>query len=136
MSSMSYLAVVERYHQYHDALGELLSSILTGMGDTELLLTDDAQHKAMNCVVTHYPFVELLYLLDVNGKQITDNIAAGQALKTGSGLGRDRSMRPYYVLARGQSGVSVTTPYLSSASNMLPSCGFEPACRWARRRRL
>ena len=119
MSGMSYLAVVERYHQYHDALGELLSSILTGMGDTELLLTDDAQRKAMNCVVTHYPFVELLYLLDVNGKQITDNIAAGQVLKTGSGIGRDRSMRPYYVLARGQTGVSVTTPYLSSASNML-----------------
>ncbi|MEQ1667685.1 MAG: PDC sensor domain-containing protein, partial [Sulfuriferula sp.] len=126
MSSMSYLAVVERYHQYHAALSELLSSILTGMGDTQLLLTDDARHKAMNCVVTHYPFAELLYLLDANGKQITHNIAAGHAAKNAnSGLGRDRSMRPYYVLAQadalvpGRQNVSITAPYLSSASNML-----------------
>lgn len=120
MSSMSYLAVVERYHQYHDALNELLSSILTGMGDTQLLVLDDARHKAMNCVVTHYPFAELLYLLDANGKQITHNIAAGHAANaSSSGLGRDRSMRPYYALAQGRQGVSVTAPYLSSASNML-----------------
>lgn len=33
MSGMSYLAVVERYHQYRNALREQLSSILTGMGD-------------------------------------------------------------------------------------------------------
>ncbi len=120
MSSMSYLAVVERYHQYHDALGELLSSILTGMGDTQLLLTDDARHRAMNCVVTHYPFAELLYVLDAHGKQITHNVAAGHAVRMGnSGLGRDRSMRPYYVLAQGRQGVNVTAPYLSSASNTL-----------------
>ena len=120
MSSMSYLAVVERYHQYRDALGELLSSILTGMGDTQLLTAGNARHKAMNCVVTHYPFVELLYVLDADGKQITHNIAAGHAAQSSdSGEGRDRSMRPYYVQAKAHAGVSITEPYLSSASNML-----------------
>lgn len=47
MSGMSYLAVVERYHQYRNALSELLSSILTGMGDTQLLTSNEARHKAM-----------------------------------------------------------------------------------------
>ena len=120
MSSMSYLAVVERYHQYHDALGELLSSILTGMGDTELLVTATARHTAINCVVKHYPFVELLYLLDAEGKQLTNNIAAGDEAQVGdSAIGRDRSMRPYYLLAQARPGVSITEPYLSSASNSL-----------------
>lgn len=120
MSSMSYLAVVERYHQYHDALGELLSSILTGMGDNELLVTATARHTAINCVVKHYPFVELLYLLDAEGKQLTHNIAAGDGTQVGdSAIGRDRSMRPYYQLAQARSGVSITEPYLSSASNLL-----------------
>lgn len=120
MSGMSYLAVVERYHQYHGALSELLSSILTGMGDTELLVNGEARHKAMNCVVTHYPFVELLYLLDASGRQISANVAAGHATKVSdAGVGRDRSMRPYFMLGKASAGVSVTAPYLSSASNML-----------------
>ncbi|HET9112769.1 MAG TPA: PDC sensor domain-containing protein [Burkholderiales bacterium] len=129
MSGMSYLAVVERYHQYRNALSELLSSILTGMGDTQLLSSDEARHKAMNCVVTHYPFVELLYLLDEHGRQITPNIAAGNASQVNEGgEGRDRSMRPYFKQAMNNDGVSVTAPYLSSASNMLCVSAIMPLC--------
>lgn len=120
MSSMSYLAVIERYHQYREALSELLSSILTGMGDVQLLVDDAARDKALNCVVKHYPFVELFYLLDSAGRQVTANIAAGNAASSdSSGMGRDRSMRPYYQLAQASGGVVITPPYLSSASNLL-----------------
>ena len=120
MSGMSYLAVVERYHQYRNALSELLSSILTGMGDTQLLVSSEARYKAMNCVATHYPFVELLYLLDERGKQISPNIAAVSDTQVSEGgEGRDRSMRPYFKLAQASEGVNITAPYLSSASNML-----------------
>lgn len=117
---MSYLAVIERYHQYCGALSELLSSILTGMGDEQLLVNDAARDKALNCVVKHYPFVELFYLLDAAGRQVTANIAAGNAAGSdNAGRGRDRSMRPYYQLAQASSGVVITPPYLSSASNLL-----------------
>ena len=120
MSGMSYLAVVERYHQYRNALGELLSSLLTGMGDVELLISDEARRKAINCVVTHYPFVEILYLLDAHGRQISTNVTANKGVVSNeAGEGRDRSMRPYFAMAKANDGVSVTMPYLSSASNML-----------------
>ncbi len=120
MSSMSYLAVVERYHQYNTALVELLSSILTGMSDTQLLGDIHARSKAMDCVVKHYPFVELLYVLDATGRQLTPNIAAGHAVgSSNQGEGRDRSNRPYFQAVRNAQTVVVTPPYLSSASNML-----------------
>ena len=120
MSSMSYLAVVERYHQYNTALVELLSSILTGMSDTQLLGDIHARSKAMDCVVKHYPFVELLYVLDAAGRQLTPNIAAGHAVgSSNQGEGRDRSNRPYFQAARNAQTVVVTPPYLSNASNML-----------------
>jgi hypothetical protein len=117
---MSYLAVVERYHQYNTALVELLSSILTGMSDTQLLGDIHARSKAMDCVVKHYPFVELLYVLDATGRQLTPNIAAGHAVgSSNQGEGRDRSNRPYFQAVRNAQTVVVTPPYLSSASNML-----------------
>ena len=120
MSSMSYLAVVERYHQYNTALVELLSSILTGMSDAQLLGDIHARSKAMDCMVKHYPFVELLYVLDATGRQLTPNIAAGHAVgSSNQGEGRDRSNRPYFQAVRSAQTVVVTTPYLSSASNML-----------------
>ncbi|MHB1676039.1 MAG: PDC sensor domain-containing protein [Sulfuriferula sp.] len=129
MSGMSYLAVVERYHQYRNALSELLSSILTGMGDTQLLVSSEARHKAMNCVVKHYPFVELLFLLDKEGRQISPNVAAGHATQVSdAGEGRDRSMRPYFKLAQASDGVNITAPYLSSASNMLCVSAIMPLC--------
>lgn len=117
---MSYLAVIERYHQYRDALSELLSSILTGMGDVQMLVNETARDKALNCVVKHYPFVELYYLLDSAGRQATPNIAAGNAAGSdNAGLGRDRSMRPYFKLVQTSNEVVITPPYLSSASNLL-----------------
>jgi len=36
MSEMSYISVIERYHEYRDAIRELLASIVTGVGDKRL----------------------------------------------------------------------------------------------------
>ncbi|MES2407289.1 MAG: PDC sensor domain-containing protein [Pseudomonadota bacterium] len=120
MSSMSYLAVIERYHQYRDALSELLSSILTGMGDVQMLVNEAARDKALNCVAKHYPFVQLYYLLDSAGRQTAPNITIGSGGNfDNSGIGRDRSMRPYYLISQASNDVVITTPYLSSASNFL-----------------
>ncbi len=36
MAAMSYLSVIERYHEYENLVHELLESILVGVGDVNL----------------------------------------------------------------------------------------------------
>lgn len=115
------LAVIERYEEYRHVLNELISSIVTGIASPALLDDAGARDEAIRCLGNHYPFVDLLYLLDANGVQVTPNLPARKRhLSSGRGLGENRSQRPYFKLARGQpDGVAVTTPYLSFASGRL-----------------
>ncbi len=98
----------------------------------------------MQSLTAHYPFADLIYTLDQNGIQTSDNISneknprhtrrAALTLETrqrdnigreekphhtASGQGRDRGQRPYFILARNKDKIAVTEPYLSSASNKL-----------------
>lgn len=121
MANHNTLAVIERYEEYSHALNELISSIVTGIASTALLNEARARDEAMRCVGKHYPFVDLLYLLDADGTQVTPNLAARKGHpSSGKGLGDSRSQRPYFKLAAKQADeVSITTPYLSIASGML-----------------
>ncbi len=120
MSTMSYISIIERYHEYRAAIQELLASIITGIADKRLLDDVDAQQKSIQCLVQHYPFVDLLYTLDGSGIQTSDNINThGKIIAASDGKGKDRSQRPYYLLAREGKSVVVTEPYLSSASRKL-----------------
>ena len=121
MANHNTLAVIERYEEYRHALNELISSIVTGIASPALLSDAGARDKAIRCVDKHYPFVDLLYLLDANGVQVTPNLPARKGHpSSGRGLGDSRSQRPYFKLARGQpDGMAITTPYLSIASGLL-----------------
>jgi hypothetical protein len=120
MSDMSYISVIERYHEYRATLRELLASILTGIADLRLLEDMAQQKKAMRCIHEHYPFIDLFYTLDPAGVQTSDNLGAGDTETSSlSDKGKDRSSRPYYRLARETDEVIVTEPYLSSASRNL-----------------
>ena len=69
----------------------------------------------------HFPFVSLLFTLDPQGVQTSDNVYCprrNQQLQPG-GLGKDRSQRPYFQATIEQTGVTITEPYLSSASGTL-----------------
>jgi len=117
---MSYISVIERYHEYRGAVRELLASMLTGIAETRLLGDPDAQRKAMYSLAQHYPFSELLYVLDAKGIQTGENISGSTKFTSRpSNKGKDRSQRPYYLLARDSPGVIVTDPYLSNADNTL-----------------
>ena len=117
---MSYISVIERYHEYRVAVRELLASMLTGLADINLLGNPEAQHRAINSLTEHYPFGELLYTLDAKGTQTSENISRSSRFNAGSSSkGKDRSQRPYFLLAREQAGVIVTDPYLSNANDML-----------------
>lgn len=120
MSTMSYLNVIERYHEYKKALHELLASTLSGITDKALIHDKAAQIEAIQCLGKIYPFVDLLYVLNDDGVQISDNIAkSGEHSAAYKGKGSDRSQRPYYRLAKASEEIIVTEPYLSSSSKDL-----------------
>jgi len=115
MSAMSYLNVIERYHEYREALYELLASTLSGITEKSIITQKSVQIEAMHCLGKIYPFVDLLYVLDSEGFQVSDNIAkTGEHAAAYKGKGSDRSQRPYYKLAKNSEEIIVTEPYLSS----------------------
>lgn len=120
MGSMSYIGVIERYHLHRASLNEILASILTGIAELKLLGNENALRQALHCVVQHYPFADLVYTLDPQGVQTSENISSStQGLKRSEVIGKNRSQRPYYLLAKDSNAVIVTPPYLSSANGLL-----------------
>lgn len=120
MTSMSYLSIIERYHEHREAIRDLLASMVTGVADAQLFRDPHALRRCLRCLSKHYPFVDLLYVLDLDGIQVSENLAVDDAHPAArEGRGRNRSQRPYFQLARASSGVVVSDPYLSSASGAL-----------------
>lgn len=120
MSSMSYLSVIERFHEYKSALHELTASILTGIAEPALLKNDQGLCETIHGISAHYPFIALLYTLDEQGVQISSNVSSlNPAKNDASGLGKNRSERPYFVQARNSDSVIVTEPYFSNNGSML-----------------
>lgn len=120
MSAMSYLSVIERFHEYKNALHELTASILTGIAEPALLESEQKLRETYHCIAEHYPFMALLYTLDEKGVQISNNISSLHSRKNDSnGLGKNRSERPYYLLAKNSDSVVVTDPYFSNKEGIL-----------------
>ena len=129
MAAMNYLNTIERYHEYRVAIRELLGSILTGISYNRLFTEPAALREAMCDVARHFPFVSLLFTLDPQGVQTSDNVYCprrNQQLRPG-GLGKDRSQRPYFQATMEQTGVTITEPYLSSASGTLCISALGPS---------
>lgn len=121
MAAMSYLANIERYHEHRKAIRELLASILTGVTHDRLFEDPVALQRAISDIVELYPFAELLYTLDSQGLQSSVNAGHGRRGRpeSAAGKGKDRSQRPYFLLAQQSDGVVVTEPYLSIDSRNL-----------------
>ncbi len=120
MSNANYINVIERYHDHQAAIHDLMKSILSSIGEEHVFDDKLMQCQAMERLGETYPFLELLYVLNADGIQISDNIAVDSKHRAAfKGKGRDRSQRPYYRLARGAEGVIVTKPYLSSTNRKL-----------------
>ncbi|MEJ2610185.1 MAG: PDC sensor domain-containing protein [Candidatus Thiodiazotropha sp.] len=123
MATMSYIANIERYHEHRKAIRELLASILTGVINEQLFTDPIALRQAITDIVSFYPFVEQIFTIDSQGIQTSFN-ESGKKTESyeavlGKGRGRDRSQRPYYLLAKQNDGVVVTEPYLSMDSRNL-----------------
>jgi len=128
MSTASYISIIERYHEYRGAIHELMASMLNSLGEERILEDKQAQCQAMERLSEAYPFAEMLFVLDAQGVQSSDNITTSSKHPNAySGKGRDRSQRPYFRMARASSGVVVTEPFLSSTNRKL--C-IAAAVRW------
>lgn len=120
MATMSYISVIQRYHEYEHAIQDLLASIMVGISEESVFHDKQTQCKAMHCLGETYPFVDLLYVLDNDGIQISDNVAVSSKSPSAYvGKGKDRSQRPYFVIAKNGQDTVVTKPYLSTASRKL-----------------
>ncbi len=119
---MDYISAIERYRDYKSAIHELMSSIVTGIFDKKLLTDEANLHEAMRWLHQNYPFVELIFTLDADGVQTSENIShrcSGINHKAVLGKGVDRKYRPYYKQVRNSDDVIVTEPYLSTSSHKL-----------------
>lgn len=121
MSEMSYISVIERYHEYREAIRELLASIVTGVGDNRLCTEEGALADAIVAIAEHYPFVDHIYLLDNEGKQISPIIKKnGKPIPGSHQPGSDRSQRPYFKKAKKHDyDVTVSKPYFSNIGRNL-----------------
>ena len=120
MAAMSYLSVIERYHEYEHLVHELLESILIGVGDINLF-EQPISAKIFEDMAISYPFVELIYLLDEQGMQTCPNISViNQQVKLmACGHHVDRSQRPYFTQLIAIDTVHITRPYLSNSGGGL-----------------
>jgi len=120
MSTMSYISVIERYHDYKIAIHELLSSMVSGIADHKILNSKAQQVEAMQLLGQIYPFVDLLYVLDKDGIQVSDNVGITSSHEYAyTGKGKNRSQRSYFASLNGSRQIVVTDPYLSGTNRDL-----------------
>lgn len=121
MSKMTHIVVIEKYEEHKLAIQNLLSSILSCFADDKLFTQSHEElSETLNSLGSYYPFVSLLYLLDGGGKQTTLNVPGSDYKNLPrSGVGADRSKRPYYLMASKSDHPIVTEPYLSSVRREL-----------------
>ena len=120
MSDVSFIGVIERYREFKPAIEQFLQSILSGINEEPMFHHKQTQCKAMSLIGDSYPFVDLLYVLDANGIQISDNITtSNKDCLAYHGKGNDRSQRPYFTQAKNNGEISITQPYLSTANRKL-----------------
>lgn len=117
---MTYISALERYQEYNKTIRVLLGSIVTGILDRTLIQDEKALAQSVYALQKNYSFVNLVYTLNSDGMQTSQNISIVNARASkDTGRGVDRSHRPYYLLAKKSRDVIVTDPYLSCDSHHL-----------------
>ena len=113
---------LENFHESRNDLLGFLGSILEGVvSEDHLKAGSDALKKQLQPLTAAFPFLDLCYVLDADGRQIGPNIIGKRcpAELGRQGDGDDRSQRPYYRQARDSWGSVLTPPYFSSATRSL-----------------
>lgn len=124
----SYVNVIERYHEYRGMIREMLQSMLTGLADVRLFEHQDKVLETLDELFRHYPFLDIVYTLDTKGMQNGPNyhFSDFKAKTDHSNRGKDRSQRPYFLMARERQEAVFTEPYLSTTDRVLCLSGAIP----------
>lgn len=122
MSTANYISIIERYYEYQSAIEDILASILTGLTEEKITQNKDSRIKAIKSLSKHYPFIDMLYILDDDGIQRGDNATSSKdnpSIYKGDGV--SRKLRPYFRMAQDQpqKDIVITNPYLSTANRNL-----------------
>ena len=119
MADMSYVHIIDYYHLHTDSINELMDSILSGVNDASIFSDTNALQLAITRLEDKYPFVNMVYTLDADGRQNSPNISANPKLTDASQIGKDRSNRPYFVQSSSNPKHTITSPYLSVSGRSL-----------------
>jgi hypothetical protein len=107
----------DHFRELRVDLSALLGGVVDAVASPHLLRQDrKEQRRVLACLIERHPFLDLCYLLDADGHQIGDNVAASRRREAHGGDGANRSHRPYYRLAREATSPVLTEPYLSSTN--------------------
>ncbi|AEK58517.1 Cache domain-containing protein [Acidithiobacillus caldus] len=110
----------EHFRELRSDILRLIAGPLESIAQPTLFSCDaETQRSILRPLLDRHPFIELVYLLDPEGRQIGDNLASYRRRGTQGGAGADRSHRPYYRLAMAADDAVLTDPYLSSANNRI-----------------
>jgi hypothetical protein len=126
----NYLGEIERYHDHHHQIHELLASIVTGLAEPAFVEDLVYRQQVLSEISELYPFINLAYTLTDEGLQSSPNysLSRGRVYETEC-ESKDRSQRPYFQMASKQEGVVITQPYLSSVDHMLCLSAAIRICR-------
>lgn len=124
----SYVNVIERYHDYQAMIREMLGSMLIGLADVKLFESNDKTLETLDEMFKHYPFLDIVYTLDKEGIQNGPNYLFSdfKAKTDHANRGKDRSQRPYFVMAKARQEVVFTQPYLSTTDRVMCLSGAIP----------
>lgn len=110
----------DQFHESQDDLLILLGGIVDAVAKPSIFAesTSEQRNILVNLIDSHR-FLDLCYLLDAQGQQIGNNVAASRRREKLGGDQADRSHRPYYRLASIATEPILTNPYQSSANGHL-----------------
>lgn len=129
----NHLQLLEDYRNHRPAIDLLVDSIIASVAHPELADNLAEQRRVIRRLAQAYPFVELMYSLNSQGIQTMETAYSPRVSSRRKRYlcqGSDRSDRPYFRVARAEKGpVTVTEPYLSSASHRLAVSAVYRVCR-------
>jgi len=118
--SRNYLQDLDNFRDHRNDLLLLLSSIMEGVASPELFQNEEHLHLTMSALGKTYPFVQLAYLLDADGRQVGNSIYNNMgSITLSDDDGTDLSSRIYYKNVKASNEPIVTSPYLCSVDQSL-----------------
>ncbi|MGC8504988.1 MAG: hypothetical protein ACP5MM_09365 [Acidithiobacillus sp.] len=69
----------EHFRELREDLSILLGGVVSGVAHAQLFAgSAEEQRRTLACLIARHPFLDMCYLLDAQGRQVGDNVAASR----------------------------------------------------------